>query len=153
MINSLGGCGLAAESVEARLARLEGSYEQINERLGHLGSELAETRREILARMDRQFYWLIGVLFISLASFTTSLLVLLNHDEASWISQKEAGIGYPASFTARISALCVHLLNVIDRLCRCVPSRGCAFPDWHWSRQCHLHNHLRAQSSLQISSP
>lgn len=64
---------MAAESVEVRLARLEGSYEQINERLGSIEARITSLEQKV----DRQFYWLTGILVTSLAGLATSLLVLL----------------------------------------------------------------------------
>ncbi len=67
---------MTTDSLEIRMARLEGSYEQINERLGTIEGRLdnletkvdagfTELRREVgeLRRdMRTQFYWLLGVM-------------------------------------------------------------------------------------------
>ncbi len=71
---------MTTESLEVRLARLEGSYEQINERLGTIESRLdslgtkvdngfTEVRREfteVRREMRTQFYWLLGVIIVGL---------------------------------------------------------------------------------------
>ena len=75
---------MAVDPVDVRLARLEGACAQITERLasieGRLGSLEQKVDRHfeiLIGRMDRQFYWLIGVLITSLAGLTTSLLLLI----------------------------------------------------------------------------
>lgn len=61
---------MAAEPIEIRMARLEGAYEQINERLPELRSDLqtglmsvrSEIRSEIVElrrQIQTQFYWLL----------------------------------------------------------------------------------------------
>ncbi len=75
---------MAAESVDVRLARLEGSYAQVSERLGAIEQRLSgldarmEQRFARLeakieerfargdARMDRQFSWVVGLIVLSL---------------------------------------------------------------------------------------
>jgi len=64
---------MAVDTIEARLARLEGSYEQINTRLGSIELRLNRLDDTIELRlnrlddkMDRQFYWLLGLLVISI---------------------------------------------------------------------------------------
>lgn len=70
---------MAAESIEVRMARLEGSYEQVTERLGAIEARLDGMENRLDARMggvelrigrledkvDRQFYWLVGLIVIS----------------------------------------------------------------------------------------
>ncbi len=57
---------MVTEQIEVRMARLEGAYQQINERLGNfehrvtaeitaVRSEISELRRQI----NTQFYWLL----------------------------------------------------------------------------------------------
>lgn len=57
---------MAAESTEIRMARLEGAFQQVNERLGaleqRLSAEIAGVRAEILdlrRQTTTQFYWLL----------------------------------------------------------------------------------------------
>lgn len=68
---------MAIEALEIRMARLEGAYEQINERLGSVERELGGLRVELKAeieamrsaitseigdirrKMDSQFYWVL----------------------------------------------------------------------------------------------
>ena len=82
---------MAAESVDVRLARLEGSYAQVSERLGAIEQRLAglESRLEqrfasleaklegkfarsdarmdrLEGKIDRQFTWVVGLIVISL---------------------------------------------------------------------------------------
>lgn len=79
---------MAADAWELRTARLEGAYEQIDRRLGtvesrldalerkmdagfaelraDLRAEVGGLRTELLPRMDRQFYRLLGVLIVSI---------------------------------------------------------------------------------------
>jgi len=57
---------MATEQFEIRMARLEGAYQQINERLGlleqRLTSEIASLRldfTELRRQINTQFYWLL----------------------------------------------------------------------------------------------
>lgn len=57
---------MAAEPTEIRMARLEGAFQQINERLGpleqRLSTGIAAVRAEVLdlrRQMTTQFYWLL----------------------------------------------------------------------------------------------
>ncbi len=77
---------MAADALDVRIAHLEGAYEQIDRRLGsvegqmqglrvemnalrdELRSEMRGLRTELLARMDRQFFWILGLLIISILS-------------------------------------------------------------------------------------
>lgn len=86
---------MAIGNLEIRMAHLEGAYEQINHRLGTieqdlrglradvregigglraengtamggLRAEMAGVRRDLTARMDRQFFWMLGLLVVSI---------------------------------------------------------------------------------------
>ncbi|MDR7522978.1 MAG: hypothetical protein QN168_10985 [Armatimonadota bacterium] len=83
---------MAVNPLEVRMAHLEGAYEQISERLGsiearldHLDARLSsridgvESRltgridqqigglgRELVSRMDRQFYWILTLVVIAI---------------------------------------------------------------------------------------
>lgn len=68
---------MAAESVEIRLARLEGVYQQVNERLRSIEERLEnglESLRQDLGqrisrleeKVDRQFYWVVGLILVSM---------------------------------------------------------------------------------------
>lgn len=77
---------MAADALDVRIAHLEGAYEQIDRRLGslegqtqglrlemnalrdELRSEMRGLRTELLTRMDRQFFWILGLLIISILS-------------------------------------------------------------------------------------
>ncbi len=48
---------MAAEPIDIRMARLEGAYEQINERLGHLEQRLSAEIVDLRRQMTSQFYW------------------------------------------------------------------------------------------------
>ncbi len=54
------------DTLEVRIAHLEGAYEQIDRRLGSLERKVDEMRSELLARMDRQFFWILGLLLVSI---------------------------------------------------------------------------------------
>ncbi len=53
---------MAAESVDVRLARLEGSYAQVSERLSGIEQRLGRLEDKI----DRQFSWVVGLIVISI---------------------------------------------------------------------------------------
>jgi hypothetical protein len=75
---------MAVDAWELRTARLEGAYEQVERRLGTVAGRLAALERkvdlglaelrgeikamtiELISKMDRQFYWLLGVLVVSI---------------------------------------------------------------------------------------
>jgi septal ring factor EnvC (AmiA/AmiB activator) len=75
-----GASGMAADALDVRIAHLEGAYEQIDRRLGAVESalqsvraeiqsvrtELHTTRTELLSRMDRQSFWILGLLIVSI---------------------------------------------------------------------------------------
>lgn len=69
-----------SDTLEIRIAHLEGAYEQVDKRLGGVESALIQLRTELTARidsridslesrltgrMDGQFHWLIGITFTS----------------------------------------------------------------------------------------
>jgi len=62
---------MAAEPMEARMARLEGGYQQIDKRLSEMQADIRDLRVHVddgfsgLRREVRQqFYWLLGILII-----------------------------------------------------------------------------------------
>ncbi len=64
---------MAADALEVRIAHLEGACERIDRRLGAVESalqsvrtELRATRTDLLSRMDRQFFWILGLLITSI---------------------------------------------------------------------------------------
>jgi hypothetical protein len=68
---------MAADAREVRIAHLEGAYEQIDKRLGAIEGDVRELRgelrnsitslrSELLARMDHQFFWVLGLLIVSI---------------------------------------------------------------------------------------
>jgi len=77
---------MAADPRDARLARVEGTYELVDKRLATvenrlaaidvdmragfqaLRTELHGVRTELSARMDRQFLWLLGLMIIAILS-------------------------------------------------------------------------------------
>ena len=84
---------MAADALDVRIAHLEGAYEQIDRRLGslegqtqglrlemnalrdELRSEMRGLRTELLTRMDRQFFWILGLLIISILSPVAGRLI------------------------------------------------------------------------------
>jgi hypothetical protein len=66
--------------MEARMARLEGAYEQISKRLGGIDRRLDGMERTLDARfvqVDHKFMWVIGLVVTSW--LTTISAVLLRH--------------------------------------------------------------------------
>jgi hypothetical protein len=70
---SSGGVDMAVDALEVRIARLEGAYEQMDKRLATIEVDIRElrgdvqaVRTELLSRMDRQFFWIIGLLIVSI---------------------------------------------------------------------------------------
>ena len=68
---------MATSPMEIRMAHLEGAYEQINTRLGGIEERLGRVedkietkidglRSELLSRMDRQSYWILSLVVISI---------------------------------------------------------------------------------------
>ena len=75
---------MAADALEVRMAHLEGAYEQIDRRLGaveggivvldrridegftQVRTEIQSVRGELLGRMDREFFWILGLLIVSI---------------------------------------------------------------------------------------
>jgi chromosome segregation ATPase len=93
---------LAADALDVRMARLEGSYEQLDKRLGDLAAEVhamrAELRGEIAhlrgemrqeigqlrgemgslrAEMSRMFYWMMGTLLAVLTAIAGVIVTIL----------------------------------------------------------------------------
>jgi len=71
-------------SIEQRIARLEGSFEQIERRLGTLEQDLLSLRAEMIsrfdradARMDMLVYWTMGLMGAVIASVLASVLTRL----------------------------------------------------------------------------
>ena len=73
-----------SDTLDIRIAHLEGAYEQVDKRLGsiestltHLRAELNsathQLRSELTGRMDGQFHWLLGTIF---TSWVTLLLAI-----------------------------------------------------------------------------
>ena len=57
------------DTLEVRIAHLEGAYEQVDKRLGSIESAVTQLRSELTARMDsqvgrtdNQFHWLLGTI-------------------------------------------------------------------------------------------
>ena len=86
---------MTTPSIEERLARLEGSYEQINLRLGRLEEEMSALRSEMNAlatglraemstlgsemnaRMDRVFFYMLALMGGIMASIIATILARL----------------------------------------------------------------------------
>lgn len=79
---------MAVKNLEIRMAHLEGAYEQIDKRLGTIETDVRglrtdlvsrtddlasridgrtnSLRGELIGRMDRQFFWILGLLIVSI---------------------------------------------------------------------------------------
>jgi tetrahydromethanopterin S-methyltransferase subunit G len=78
---------VAANPLEVRIARLEGGYEQINERLGTIEGRLGQLEQrldrvaseirggiaglgreigDLRKQMNTQFYWVVGLILVSI---------------------------------------------------------------------------------------
>jgi len=89
---------MATDALEVRMARLEGSYEQLDKRLGDLAADLhalrAEFRSEmqavraeiqgvraevqgVRAEMTRLFYWLMGTFLTTLVAIGGVIVTVL----------------------------------------------------------------------------
>lgn len=82
---------MAEESFEERLARVEGILVQMDKRLNHLESDVAELRRDIARlrddmnrrfdsmnrRFDSLFKWLIGLMGVMWSTIMATLLPML----------------------------------------------------------------------------
>ncbi len=75
---------MAADTLEVRMARLEGAYEQIDRRLGSLEGQIRDLRVELhddmhalRTAMRGQFQWLVGLLIFAI--FAPIALRLIGH--------------------------------------------------------------------------
>ncbi len=75
---------MTTPSIEERMARLEGSYEQINFRLGRLEgeiiplrSEITALRPEVNARLHRMFFSTLALMGGVMASVVATILTRL----------------------------------------------------------------------------
>ncbi|MGH9782929.1 MAG: hypothetical protein ACRD88_01985 [Terriglobia bacterium] len=73
-----------ADTLEVRIAHMEGAYEQIDKRLGSLEARLASMeaemktmRRDLENRMDNHFRWTLGFQIATLLSLIGTLLAVL----------------------------------------------------------------------------
>ncbi len=64
---------MAAESMDVRLARVEGAFEQFSLRLTGIESRLVQMDTRLDSRIshldekvDRQFYWIVGLIVIAI---------------------------------------------------------------------------------------
>ncbi len=76
--------GTPANDFDARLSRVEGTVEQLSQRMASLETRMDQGFREINARMDAglrdlhtRIYWLIGIQFTTLVALGTLILVKL----------------------------------------------------------------------------
>ena len=72
-----------ADTLEVRIAHLEGAYEQIDKRLGTLEVRLAALETTVRseganlrAEMRQQFHWILGFQIVTLLSFIGTLLAV-----------------------------------------------------------------------------
>ena len=60
---------VTAQPMEIRMARLEGAYEQISDRLSGIDLRLASIEARLdqrFAAMDQKFLWVIGLVLVSI---------------------------------------------------------------------------------------
>ncbi len=75
---------MGAETIDGRLAHLEGAYDQISDRLNGMDRRFESVERKLddlgqridvrveglrdslVSRMDRQFFWLMGIMLLSI---------------------------------------------------------------------------------------
>ena len=64
---------MAAESLEIRMARLEGAYAQIDKRLATIETDLRDFRKKIRGEIGelrrevrQQFYWIVGLIVVTI---------------------------------------------------------------------------------------
>lgn len=57
-------------ALEERMAKIEGAFEQVAQRLNHLETEMAYLRE----RLDRNLYWILG---IQITMWVTIILAIL----------------------------------------------------------------------------
>ena len=63
-----------AVTVEERMVRVETEVVGIDRRLGRLEDAVKEFRSEINGKMDRQFHWLVGLMFSALVAVVIALV-------------------------------------------------------------------------------
>ncbi len=66
-----------AATIEQRVSRLEGAYEQVNERLGDLTQAVASLRTELRSDMNRQFHTVLVLLGTSWATTLGGIIAIL----------------------------------------------------------------------------
>ena len=64
---------MSAQPLDSQMARLEGAFEQVGKRLDGVEQNLRSLRDRVddgfdrvLQRMDRQFFWLLGLIIVSI---------------------------------------------------------------------------------------
>ena len=64
---------MTADAFEIRIAHLEGAFERVDKRLGSIENRMSALERKVdegFARvrveMDRQFFWVLGLLVVSI---------------------------------------------------------------------------------------
>lgn len=65
-----------ADTLDVRIAHLEGAYEQIDKRLGTLESTVRSAIATLRAEMRQQFHWILGFQIATLLSFIGTLLAV-----------------------------------------------------------------------------
>ena len=66
-----------AGDFDARLSRVEGIVEQQSQRLSALETRVATGFREVNARLDSGFRWIVGIQFTTLVALGTLILLKL----------------------------------------------------------------------------
>lgn len=60
---------MAAEALDIRRARLEGAYQQVDQRLAPIEADIRDLRgeiRDLRGDMRQQFYWLVGLIVVTI---------------------------------------------------------------------------------------
>lgn len=71
---------MAVDALAARMAHIEGAFEQMDKRLGSVDARLGALEgqvRDLRAEMREQFRWILGLLVIAILS--PAILRLLGH--------------------------------------------------------------------------
>jgi len=60
---------MSTQALEIRMAHLEGAYEQSDKRLGSIDGRMGSLEQRLTVfeqKSDRQFFWLLGLLLVSI---------------------------------------------------------------------------------------
>ncbi len=60
---------MSAQALEIRMAHLEGTYEQIDKRLASIDARMSSLEQRLTSleqKSDRQFFWILGLVLVSI---------------------------------------------------------------------------------------